>query len=157
MTHHKGTHQMKGQSEIAYLPKFADLYVKLCGFLIASPISYILTVDRFSSSNFDRAIAVQSFDLFSDLLTSSTKQSKIVCKRIFTTQWYICTLSLKMISLFVLQLSWKMLFFSFIKEYRKTTLRSLCDVIYDVIAMKIFSLAWFGMMFSFLMSNWGCV
>ena len=35
---------MKGQSEIAYLPKFADLYVKLkLEFLIASPISYILS------------------------------------------------------------------------------------------------------------------
>ena len=36
--------QMKGQSEIAYLPKFADLYVKLkLEFLIASPICYILS------------------------------------------------------------------------------------------------------------------
>ena len=35
---------MKGQSEIAYLPKFADLYVKLkFEFLIASPICYILS------------------------------------------------------------------------------------------------------------------
>ena len=35
---------MKGQSEIAYLPKFADLCVKLkLEFLIASPISYILS------------------------------------------------------------------------------------------------------------------
>ena len=35
---------MKGQSEIAYLPKFADLYVKLkLEFLIASPIPYILS------------------------------------------------------------------------------------------------------------------
>ena len=30
---------------------------------------------------------------------------------------------------------------SFIKEYRETTLRSLCDVIDDVITMKIFFLA----------------
>ena len=30
---------------------------------------------------------------------------------------------------------------SFIKEYRETTLRSLCDVIDDVIIMKIFFLA----------------
>ena len=29
---------------------------------------------------------------------------------------------------------------SFIKEYRETTLRSLCDVIDDVITMKIFFL-----------------
>ena len=36
--------QMKGQSEIAYLPKFADLYVKLkLEFLIASPICHILS------------------------------------------------------------------------------------------------------------------
>ena len=35
---------MKGQSEIAYLPKFADLYVKMkLQFLIASPISYIVS------------------------------------------------------------------------------------------------------------------
>ena len=35
---------MKGQSEIAYLPKFADLYVQLkLEFLIASPISNILS------------------------------------------------------------------------------------------------------------------
>ena len=38
------TNSMKGQSEIAYLPKFADVYVKLkLEFLIASPISYILS------------------------------------------------------------------------------------------------------------------
>ena len=37
-------YDMKGQSEIAYLPKFADLYVKLkLEFLIASPIPYILS------------------------------------------------------------------------------------------------------------------
>ena len=37
-------YNMKGQSEIAYLPKFADLYVKLkLEFLIASPIPYILS------------------------------------------------------------------------------------------------------------------
>ena len=30
---------------------------------------------------------------------------------------------------------------SFIKEYRETTLRSLCDVVDDVITMKIFFLA----------------
>ena len=36
--------KMKGQSEIAYLPNFADLYVKLkLEFLIASPICYILS------------------------------------------------------------------------------------------------------------------
>ena len=46
---------------------------------------------------------------------------------------------------------------SFIKEYRETTLRSLCDVIDDVITMKIFFLALFGMIFSFLISNWRCV
>ena len=59
---------MKGQSEIANLPKFADLYVKLkLEFLIASPISYIWAFDRFSSSNFDRAIAVQIFTYFGTL------------------------------------------------------------------------------------------
>ena len=47
---------------------------------------------------------------FWDPMTSSMKQSTIVCKGIFTIQWYICTLSLKMIY-FVLQLSWKMVFF----------------------------------------------
>ena len=72
-------------------------------------------------------------------MTSSTKYSKIACKRIFTFQWYICTLSLKMISLFVLSsVIMKNVILSFIKEYRETTLRSLCDVIDDVITMKIF-------------------
>ena len=104
--------KMKGQSEIAYLPKFADLYVKLkLEFLIASLICYIWAFDRFSSSNFDRAIVVQSLDLFWDLMTSSTKHSKIACKSIFIILWYLYTLSLKMTSLFVLQLSWKMLFY----------------------------------------------
>ena len=70
-------------------------------------------------------------------MSSTMQQSTIICKGVFTIQWYICTLSLKMIY-FVLQLSWKMLFFSFIKEYRETTLRSFCDVIDDVIIMKIF-------------------
>ena len=32
----------------------------------------------------------------------------------------------------------KNVFFSFIKEYRETTMRSLCDVIDNVITMKIF-------------------
>ena len=49
-------------------------------------------------------IAVQRYDLFWDLMTSSVKQSTIVCKGVLTIQWYICTLSLKVISLFVLQL-----------------------------------------------------
>ena len=49
-------------------------------------------------------------------MTSSMKQSMRVFKGVFTIQWYICTLSLKMISLFVLQLSQKMLFF-LVKEY----------------------------------------
>ena len=36
--------QMKWQSEIAYMPKLADLFVKLkLEFLIASPISFILS------------------------------------------------------------------------------------------------------------------
>ena len=63
---------MKGQSEIAYLPKFADLYVKLkLEFLIASQkFATFWAFDRFSSSNFDRAIVVQSLDLFWDLMTS---------------------------------------------------------------------------------------
>ena len=43
-----------------------------------------------------------------------------------------------MITLFVLQLSRKMLFFSYTKEYRETILMSPCDVINDVITMKIF-------------------
>ena len=47
----------------------------------------------------------------------------------------------------------KNVIFSFIKEYRETTLRSFCDVIDDVITMKIFFLAYFGTIFSFLMSN----
>ena len=47
----------------------------------------------------------------------------------------------------------KNVIFSFIKEYRETTLRSFCDVIDDVITMKIFFLALFGTIFSFLMSN----
>ena len=36
-------------------------------------------------------------------LTSSMTHSTIVCKGVFTIQWYISTLSFKMISLFVLQ------------------------------------------------------
>ena len=36
---------------------------------------------------------------FWDPMTSSMKQSTIVCKGIFTIQWYICAFSLKMISL----------------------------------------------------------
>ena len=112
--------------------------------------------DRCSSSNINRPIPFQSFDLFWDPMTSSMKHSTIVCKGIFTIQWYISTLSFKMISLFVLKLSWKC-YFSFNKEYRETTLRSLFDVIDDVITMKIFCLAYFGMIFLFLMSNWSCV
>ena len=97
--------------------------------------------DCFSSANIDRAMAVQSFDFFWDLMTSSISQSIIVCKGVFTFPCYIYTLSLKMISLFVLQLSRKMCgFLSFIKEYRETYLRSLCDVIDNVITIKnIFS------------------
>ena len=65
LTDRQTDRQMKGQSEIAYLPKFADLYVKLkLEFLIASPISYIWAFDRFSSSNFDRAIAVKFLLIF---------------------------------------------------------------------------------------------
>ena len=56
-------------------------------------------------------MAVQSFDFFWDLMTSSFSQSIIVYKGVFTIPCYICTLSLKMISLFVLQLSWKLYFF----------------------------------------------
>ena len=81
-------------------------------------------------------MVVQSFDFFWDLMTSSISQSIIVCKGVFTIPCYTCTLSLKMISLFVLQLSRKMIFFIFIREYRETSLRSLCDVIDNVITMK---------------------
>ena len=42
--HNQKKNKLKGQSEIAYLPKFADLYVKLKHeFLIACPIPYILS------------------------------------------------------------------------------------------------------------------
>ena len=113
-------------------------------------------LDRCSSSNINRAIAFQSFHLFWDPMTSSMKHSMIVCKGVFTIQWCISTLSLKVISLFVLQLSWKCYFFIHKGIYRETTLRSLCDVIDDVITMKIFFLALFGTIFQYLMSNWSC-
>ena len=98
--------------------------------------------DCFSISNIGRAMAVQSFDFTWDLMASSFSQSIIVYKSVFTIRCYICTLSLKIISLFALQLARKMFFFfSLIKEYRETSLRSLCDVIDNVITIKIFFLA----------------
>ena len=75
--------------------------------------------DRCPSLNIDRDIAVQRFGLFLDMMVSSMKQSTIVCKGVFTIQWYICTLSLTMISLFVLQLSWKLWFFHLKKNIEK--------------------------------------
>ena len=53
---------------------------------IAMSICDILSFDRCSSSNIDRAIGDQSFDLFWDPMTSSMTRSTIVCKGIFTIQ-----------------------------------------------------------------------
>ena len=64
---------MKEQLEIVYLPKFGDLYVKLKQIYFWYPVQFhtFWAFDRFSSSNIDRAIAVQSFYLFVALMTSS--------------------------------------------------------------------------------------
>ena len=53
----------------------------------------------------------QKFDLFCDLVTSS--MTSWICIHIIVViiWWYICTGSLMMISLLVVQLSWKMLLF----------------------------------------------
>ena len=56
--------------------------------------------------------------------------------RIFTIQCYIYALSMMMASLVFVQLLRKKVYFSLIREYRRTILRSSCDVIEDVISMK---------------------
>ena len=137
---------MKGQSEIAYLPKFADLYVKL-ELDFSDSQSNFLHFELLVASLAQILTELQSFDLFwGDPMTSSMKQSTIICKGIFTIQLYICTLSLKMIYSFF-SYHGKCYFFSFIKEYRETTLRAFCDVIDDVIIMKIFFLHSLGRSF----------
>ena len=67
--------------------------------------------DRCSSLNIDRAIAVQTFELFGAVMTSSVMQSIINYMRIFTIQWYIYTLSMMMKSLVFVQLLRKKSFF----------------------------------------------
>ena len=52
--------------------------------------------------------------------------------------WYLCTGRLMMTSSFIFSVIIKNVVISFIKKYRRPTLRPPCDVIDDVITMQIF-------------------